>query len=79
MPDLHVAEEQLTRPEIGAAFQQVCGIRMVHEVRRAAFAEPGATGRDDTSLPEDLGVMGLSARQPSTVPGNSHVFGRIHR
>ena len=30
-------------------------------------------------IPEDALVKGLSARQLCTVPGNSHVFGRIHR
>jgi len=52
---------------------------MAHEVRRAALAQTGATGRDHARVQSTLGVMGLSARQPSTVPGNSHVFGRIHR
>jgi len=28
MPDLHVAEEQLNRPEVGATFKQVRGIGM---------------------------------------------------
>jgi hypothetical protein len=28
VPDFHVAEEQLNRPEVGAAFQQVRGIGM---------------------------------------------------
>ena len=54
VPDLDVTEEQLDGPQVRATLEQVRGIRMPQEVRRAALAEPGAPGRDDTGVPEDL-------------------------
>jgi hypothetical protein len=76
VPDLDVTEQQLNRPEVRATLEQVRGLRMAQKMRRAAFAEPGATGRDDTGVPEDLGRDGLvgapavdsSGKQPRLRP-----------
>lgn len=51
---------------------------MAHQAGEQRFRRPA---RRAATVPSQrtLAVTGLSARHPSTVPGNSHVFGRIHR
>jgi len=40
---------------------------------------PARAAADWQAFQTTFGVMGLSARQPLTVPGNSQVFGFIQR
>ena len=40
---------------------------------------PARSAADWQASQTTFGVIGLSARQPSTVPGNSQVFGFIQR
>ena len=51
------------------ALKEMCGVQDAQQVRRHALLQPGALGGDDARLPEYFAVMGVSARQPATVPG----------
>ena len=49
--ELHVAQQQLNRAQVGAGFQEMCGVRMAQQMRRHALPQPGALGGDDDTRP----------------------------
>ena len=79
VPDVHVAEEQLYRAQVRATFEEMgreeWRIRWGLTRRR----KPARVAAVTTASQSTRFVIGLSARQLCTMPGNSHVCGRIHR
>ena len=57
VPDVGVAEQRLDAGEIGAGFQQVCGIAVPQGMRMNAFGDAGALGGYLSAAPKNGAIM----------------------
>ena len=74
-----MAEQYLDGAQVCACFQQVSRVAVAQGVRRDVLLDPGSSRGLWQANQTILSLMGTSARQPSTTPGNRKVFGFIHR
>ena len=77
--EVRVAQQDLDRAQVRAGLQQMRRVRMSQCVRTDATVDAGRAGGESHGFPDDLRGEGLSARQPSCVPGKRYVCGRIQR
>ena len=74
-----MAEQHLDGAQVRPCFKHVSRVAVAQAMRGDVLFDPGSPAAFWQANQTILSLIGTSARQPSTTPGNRKIFGFIHR